>query len=259
MVTLIVGMGGTGSKVQVDISRKVHAVYCFLCIDCGESMANDRHNIVQRKNEIVAFILNEKMHKGYAYLLRRRISRIWEKSVRNEYRSVVKGIRESLYQLNQKQDILKKAWRDSIGMFYRDVESSKNLPCDVDQHIRNIELFLNILNQKNTEQSNCGIIQYRLKNGWIEIENSNNSERCPIQLVQLQNQSLGMHDRKFLHWSGIMLHDNSKCRKTDTVKVCECDRLRSRILLNHMSRLFVFLPKLRTIDRNRQISIILAA
>ena len=82
MPTVLVGVGGTGRKIMANISRKVHTVFCIMCVDCSESMSNNGRDTAQRRNETVMFELSEKMRKDYADLLRRRFSSILRKNTK---------------------------------------------------------------------------------------------------------------------------------------------------------------------------------
>lgn len=254
MTTFILGLGGVGGKVVANISRGVRSAYCFVCVDCNKAMANSEYNTVQKLRGTVVLKVAEKLRRDYSDLIQWRISRIWKKQVRNECRSMFNGIYASLHQTNQKQDTHKKTWQGRIGMSCRDIQSSGNSSDAADWYAKNIGLILRILNQQKTKQSDCRIGQYRRKNGLTETENHSDSEQ---HLWQLQNQ--GIFYRKFTCWSSIMLSNDGKQGKTDTVKVCERNRSRSRISPNHMSRLFVFLPEFRTIGETRQMSVVFVA
>lgn len=219
MPTVLVGVGGTGRKIMANISRKVHTVFCIICVDGSESMSNNRQNAVQRRNESVVCEVDEKMRIFYTNPPWRRSGRIWVKSPRNKHRSTVNEIRKLSQWLNQKQDIIKKAWQDKNGIFYGDAESNENLTCAKDRYSRNTELFLEMLYQKKTEQNNRRTIQYRLKNGLTETENQSNSEQRFVRLSRLQNQSSGMFFQGFSCWRKTIQRCDRISGKTDTIKV----------------------------------------
>lgn len=256
MATLIVGLGGIGGKVFTNISRKVRSACFFVGVDSSEPVTNSRYNTAQKLRKIVVLKLTEKMRIDYSELIQQRISRFRKEQIRNEYRSAVNDILAALHQTNQKQDVYRKICQDQIGMSCRDFESNGNPSGTADRYVRNIGLILKILEQQKSKQRNCETKQYRQKNGLTETENQSDSEQ---RLRQLQKRSQGMSDRKFSYWNKIMLRNDGEQEKTDMLKVCEWNQSQDRMSPNHMSRLFVFPPELRTKDENRQMSVISAA
>lgn len=247
---------GVGGKAVADISSEKHTVYVFIVSDCCESLVNDSHQAVQKLSESAAWVWNEKMNKEYAYLFQTRTSRSWEKQERNEY---IKDICKLRHQLKQALVLYKKEWQERHDKFCIDFKANRSLSGIADRYKGKLVSFLKIMDQEKTARNNCGTILYRLKNDCPENVDKSDLERSLRQLVQLQIQNLGMLDRKSSHGRGTMLRNDGICRKTDTVKVRLCDRLRRLILPNHMSKLFVLHPKLQTIDGNRQLSVLLAA
>lgn len=254
-----IGIGGVGSKTVADISSKKHTVYVFIVCDCCESLENDSLQAVQKLSESAAWERKVKLLKRYAGVFHARTSRSWEKRDLNDHICHVNDIHKLQHQLKQALVLHKKYWQEWRDKFCRDFEANRIRSSIADRYKGNIVSLLKRLNQEKTERNDCYTILFRLINDWSETVYQSDLEQRLRQLIPLQNHRLGTFGANSSHWCGTILYNNGIDRKTDTVKVCVCDHLRRLILPNHMSKLFVLHPKLRTIDGNRQLSVMLAA
>lgn len=261
MAVLVVRIGvcRVRSKAEADISSKNLTVYVFIVFDCCESLENDSLQAVQELSESAAWERKMKLLKRYADMFHARTSRSWEKRNLNEHICHVNDIHKQEHQLKQALILHKKYWQEWRDKFGRDFEANMIRSSIADRYKGNIVSLLKRLDQEITERNDCHTVLFRLKNEWSETAYQSDLEQCLRQLIPLQNHRLGTFGANSSHWCGTILYNNGIDRKTDTVKVCVCDRLRRLILPNHVSKLFVLHPKLRTIDGNRQLSVMLVA